>query len=80
MLFYSLFSLGHVLVAVVPNADASGWPKALTSAALFGFLTYMTYDLTNLATFRGGQLASPCSTSHGANWSASVLLLAAGWP
>ena len=76
-LFYTLFSLGLVLFAVVPNAGSCGWSKSLTSAALFGFFTYMTYDLTNLATLRGwpvghsvldvawGVLVSVCAAACG---------------
>lgn len=52
MLFYCLFSLGLVLFVVVPHGPAPGWRGMLTWSALYGFFTYMTYDLTNLATLR----------------------------
>ena len=53
LVFYSLFALGLMHFAVTPNAQSPGWGKTLSAAALFGFFTYMTYDLTNLATLRG---------------------------
>ncbi|MBX9607727.1 MAG: DUF2177 family protein [Gammaproteobacteria bacterium] len=52
MLFYCLFSLGLVLFVVVPHGPAPDWRGMLTWSALYGFFTYMTYDLTNLATLR----------------------------
>jgi uncharacterized membrane protein len=49
-LFYLLFIGGIQIFAVHP---AHGNPGAATGrGALFGFFTYMTYDLTNLATLR----------------------------
>jgi uncharacterized membrane protein len=50
--FYALFSLGLVVFAVLPGGPASGWGRTLGLAALFGFIAYATYDLTNLATLR----------------------------
>lgn len=49
-LFYTLFALGLVVFAVLPAGPTPGWGKTLGMAALFGFLAYATYDLTNLAT------------------------------
>ncbi len=50
--FYIVFTLGLMMFAVVPTRTAPGWSKTATAAALFGFFTYATYDLTNLATLR----------------------------
>lgn len=50
--FYALYALGIVIFAVAPQTDGAGWGKTLTTAALFGFFAYATYDLTNLATLR----------------------------
>ncbi len=36
---------------VLPRA-AGDWRMAAAWGALFGFMTYMTYDLTNMATLR----------------------------
>ena len=52
MLFYALFGLGLVVFAVLPSGPAPGWGKTVGMAALFGFLAYATYDLTNLATLK----------------------------
>jgi uncharacterized membrane protein len=50
--FYALFGLGLVVFAVLPAGPAPGWGRTMGVAALFGFLAYATYDLTNLATLR----------------------------
>jgi uncharacterized membrane protein len=50
ILFYLLFVAGIIYFAVAPAlAQRSIW-RALFNGLLFGFFTYMTYDLTNLAT------------------------------
>lgn len=53
LLFYFLFNLGLLLFAVSPALEAGDAGLALQRGALFGFFTYMTYDLTNLATLKG---------------------------
>jgi uncharacterized membrane protein len=53
ILFYLLSIAGIILFAVVPAIDARRWTRALVLGAAFGFFTYMTYDLTNLATLQG---------------------------
>ena len=52
VLFYLLFALGLVIFAVAPQSAAHSWRATLTLAALFGFFTYATYDLTNWATLK----------------------------
>jgi uncharacterized membrane protein len=52
VLFYLVYALGVVIFAVAPQHQGSSWAATLTSAALFGFFAYATYDLTNLATLR----------------------------
>ena len=51
--FYVLFAIGIVIFAVTPALRASSWTQAAIYGALFGFFSYATYDLTNLATIRG---------------------------
>lgn len=51
VLFYGVFTLGLMVFAVVPTRTAA-WRKTAVAAALFGFFTYATYELTNLATLR----------------------------
>jgi uncharacterized membrane protein len=53
ILFYLLSIAGIIFFAVVPAIDDGSWTKALMLGAAFGFFTYMTYDLTNLATLQG---------------------------
>jgi uncharacterized membrane protein len=53
ILFYILF-LGFVLFFVLqPALQGGSLQTAVTRGALFGFATYMTYDLTNYATIKG---------------------------
>ena len=51
--FYLMFIAGVVIFAVAPALQAGSWKTALLLGALFGFFTYATYDLTNLATLKG---------------------------
>jgi uncharacterized membrane protein len=52
IIFYLLFILGIVIFAVSPALDTGKLSTALIYGALFGFFTYATYDLTNLATLK----------------------------
>ncbi|WP_020674673.1 DUF2177 family protein [Geopsychrobacter electrodiphilus] len=52
LLFYFMYIAGIILFAVKPGLDAESLGKAAIWGALFGFFTYATYDLTNLATLR----------------------------
>jgi uncharacterized membrane protein len=50
--FYLIFIVGIIIFAVMPGLQAGDWKTSLMWGALFGFFTYATYDLTNLATLR----------------------------
>jgi uncharacterized membrane protein len=50
--FYLGYVVGILSLAVVPGLRESAVIGALWRGALFGFLAYATYDLTNLATIR----------------------------
>jgi uncharacterized membrane protein len=52
VLFYLLFVAGIVLFVVVPASHHESWKRAIVCGAVFGLVTYATYDLTNLATIR----------------------------
>ncbi len=52
-LFYPLFVAGLVTFVALPAWDGSRWVDTLWRGALFGLVTYGTYDLTNQATLRG---------------------------
>jgi uncharacterized membrane protein len=51
-LFYALFAGGIMYFAVEPAVKAGSMAQALLYAAVFGFLAYATYDLTNQATLK----------------------------
>jgi uncharacterized membrane protein len=51
--FYLIYLVGIVVFAMLPAAAQGSWRTALLYGALFGFVAYATYDLTNLATARG---------------------------
>jgi uncharacterized membrane protein len=53
ILFYALFLIGIVIFAIAPGLRDASWKSALVYGALFGFFSYATYDLTNLATLKG---------------------------
>lgn len=52
VLFYFVYSLGLMVFAITPHALDQAWRGTIIAAALFGFVAYATYDLTNLATLR----------------------------
>jgi uncharacterized membrane protein len=52
IIFYLLFILGLVTFVISPALEKHSWVQALLSGALFGLITYATYDLTNLATLK----------------------------
>jgi uncharacterized membrane protein len=51
-IFYLLFILGTLIFAVYPAVGKHSLTSAVVLGALFGFFTYATYDLTNLATLK----------------------------
>lgn len=51
-IFYLLFNIGLVLFVVAPAYEKNSWVHALLFGALFGLITYATYDLSNLATLK----------------------------
>ncbi len=52
ILFYLLFLLGVTFFATYVGVQAGSFKMAAMYGALFGFFTYLTYDLTNLATLK----------------------------
>ena len=65
VVFYLMYPIGIVVFASVPALKSGSVVPALTYGALFGFLAYGTYDLTNLATLR--------------NWSVQLTVLDMAW-
>ena len=52
IVFYLLFVVGLVLFVIAPAIEKNSWLHALLFGALFGLITYATYDLSNLATLK----------------------------
>ena len=65
ILFYLLWIAGLLILAVIPGLQANSLAKAVLFGALFGFMTYATYDLTNLATLK--------------NWPVTITLIDIAW-
>jgi len=52
ILFYLLFVVGVLVLAVLPGLKTSSLKTTLLHGALLGLISYATYDLTNLATLK----------------------------
>ena len=52
IVFYFLFLVGILVFALLPGMKKQSLVYTVSMAALFGFIAYATYDLTNLATLR----------------------------
>jgi uncharacterized membrane protein len=65
ILFYAIYPIGLVIFAINPALKSGSPMTALWLGALFGFFTYMTYDLTNHATLR--------------NWTAALTMVDIAW-
>jgi uncharacterized membrane protein len=56
IIFYLLFIGGLVVFVISPAVEKNSLVHALIYGALFGLITYATYDLTNLATLKDWSL------------------------
>lgn len=63
--FYPLYTLGVLLLAVLPAINSTSWLEALWRGALLGLVAYGAYDLTNQATISG--------------WPTTMTLVDIGW-
>jgi len=52
IIFYLLFITGLITFVISPAVEKHSWSHAILFGALFGLITYSTYDLTNLATIK----------------------------
>ena len=52
LIFYLLFIAGILVFVVLPGLEDNSLRTTILRAALFGLVTYATYDLTNLATLK----------------------------
>lgn len=57
IIFYLVFLVGLTIFAIYPAVLADKLAHAVVYGALFGFFTYATYDLTNLATLKDWPLS-----------------------
>ena len=53
IVFYLLFIAGLVVFVISPAVQKHSWTHAILFGALFGLISYATYDLTNLAPIKG---------------------------
>jgi uncharacterized membrane protein len=53
IIFYVIYVVGVVAFVISPALEKGSWQYALGYGALFGFVAYATYDLTNLSTLKG---------------------------
>ena len=51
--FYAIFLFGLLYFVIHPAIDEGSFTKAIVNGALFGLITYATWDLTNLAVIEG---------------------------
>ena len=49
IIFYLIFIAGLLVFVIMPAVVKNSWTHAVLMGALFGFVCYATYDLTNLA-------------------------------
>ncbi|MEQ1849854.1 MAG: DUF2177 family protein [Candidatus Peribacteraceae bacterium] len=76
IIFYVIFLVGLVLFVITPAVEKRLWTHALVMGALFGLVTYATYDLTNLAVAKDWPLlVTIVDMMWGAVLSASVATL-----
>lgn len=52
LIFYVIFIVGVLYFVITPSLVDRDFTQLVIRAMLFGFMTYATYDLTNLATVR----------------------------
>jgi len=53
LIFYLLFIVGIFIFVINPSIEKQSAMRALVMGAIFGLITYATYDLTNYATLKG---------------------------
>jgi uncharacterized membrane protein len=56
LIFYFLFIAGILIFVVLPGIRDNSLSATILKAAMFGLITYATYDLTNLATVKNWPL------------------------
>jgi uncharacterized membrane protein len=73
VVFYLLFVVGLVVFVISPALERRSLMHALLFGALFGLVTYSTYDLSNLATLKDWPIwVTVVDLAWGATLAASV--------
>lgn len=76
--FYVIYAIGVTVFATAPGVEEGNALAAAWRGALFGFVAYATYDLTNMATLRGWPtIVTVVDMAWGTALSAAVAGLAA---
>jgi uncharacterized membrane protein len=57
LIFYLIYVAGISIFVIYPAVNKGSAGNAILMGALFGVVTYATYDLTNLATLKGWPLS-----------------------
>jgi uncharacterized membrane protein len=57
LIFYLIFVAGVIIFAVLPGYESRNIWRTIMLGALFGLLSYSTYDLTNLSTLKDWPLS-----------------------
>ena len=52
IIFYTVFIGGLLFFAINPSVEKNSIMYAFLAGGLYGFITYFTYDMTNLATLK----------------------------
>ncbi len=65
LVFYLIFVFGIVFFSVIPAIDKESIAAAVVNGAMFGFMTYSTYYLTNFSTLK--------------NWPLKLVLIDISW-
>ena len=65
LVFYFIYIIGVLLLVVMPASDKASLSYAVLMGALLGFVSYSTYDLSNMATLK--------------NWSKKVVFADITW-
>lgn len=53
IIFYLIFIVGIFIFVINPSIEKQSVLRAIVLGAVFGFISYATYDLTNYATLKG---------------------------
>jgi len=53
LVFYLVYIAGIFIFVIIPSIEKQSAIRAIVLGAVFGFIAYATYDLTNYATMKG---------------------------